>query len=281
LGSLPEGDREKMPLKTTKPSRPPKQVVGMAQIALVMGRKKENVAAMKRALNVAHQAGCQLLIFPECCFAGWLSPAATRAAETLSGPTLTEFRQLARARGMEVVLGFEERVKSGVFNSAAWFDTRGEIVLTHRKINELELAQSIYQTGTSLSAGTGKHQGGGLLICADSWVPDLTRSLQLMGATSIYSPCAWAVDPGGELQNIRWIEKQFKRNTKDSSISCFCANSVGVVSEGPWKGKILQGNSLVVQAGKVLFRGSATPELSCFLRQGQSIKLLQTIPLPG
>jgi predicted amidohydrolase len=80
-------------------------------------------------------------------------------------------------------------------------------------------------------------------------VPHITESLYLMGAEIIFSPCAWAIEPGGEARNIRWIGNIYRQRTRGKRLYIVSANGVGRVTQGPWRGKILQGNSLVFGPG--------------------------------
>jgi len=93
-------------------------------------------------------------------------------------------------------------------------------------------------------------------ICADSWNPVITDALVAMGARVILSPSAWAVDPGGEATNIAWIQETYRQRTAGRDLTILSPNGVGAVTEGPWKGRILQGNSLVTGPnGEPLLKG--------------------------
>ena len=50
--------------------------VGIAQLPVVMGDKKANVRTILEYLGEAAKADCDVAVFPECSFAGWLSPGA-------------------------------------------------------------------------------------------------------------------------------------------------------------------------------------------------------------
>jgi predicted amidohydrolase len=77
-----------------------------------------------------------------------------------------------------------------------------------------------------------------------------------MGARLIFSPSAWAVEPGGETTNLQWITETYRQRIGGRDLVIAAPNGVGRVTEGPWKGKILQGNSLVVgPGGSVLAEG--------------------------
>jgi predicted amidohydrolase len=220
--------------------------VGIAQPAVAMGDKAANVAALLDAVAQAGRARCDAVVLPECGLAGWLSTSAARAAEPIPGPFTRKLAGLARRWKMPIAAGLEERADGKVYNSAVLIDARGRLRLHHRKINELDLGLKTYARGDRLGVADVDGLKIGLDICADSWTPAVTDALFLMGARVILSPCAWAVEPGGEETNIAWIEGAYRERTKGRELWVAASNGVGPVTQGPWKGRILQGNSLVM-----------------------------------
>ena len=230
--------------------------VGIAQIPVRMGDKKANLATVLEYAEEAARERCDVVVFPECCGAGWCSPGARSAAETIPGPLTGTLGRLARHHGMAVVIGMEEREGDLIFNSAVLIGRRGEIRLRHRKINELDVGLRYYARGRSLAVDDFEGRPLGLVICADSWVPSIVDALHLMGARLILSPCAWAVRPGGEARNIAKIRRWYAARTGGKDLVIVSANGVGRVTQGPWRGKVLQGDSLVTgPGGRALLQG--------------------------
>jgi predicted amidohydrolase len=219
--------------------------VGIGQIPVVMGHKKSNVEELFRTVDEAAGAGCDVVVLPECSLAGWLSPSARSAAEGVPGPLTRRLARAAKKHRLAIVAGFEEREGSRIYNSAVFLDRRGEILSRHRKINELEIGLEVYSRGTSLTVFPFEGRAAALSICADSWTPTVTDALYMLGARLIFSPCAWAVEPGGEATNIAWIRETYRQRAAGRELHIVSANGVGPVTEGPWKGRLLQGNSLV------------------------------------
>jgi predicted amidohydrolase len=219
--------------------------VGVGQVRVAMGDKKANVAELLRAVDEAARAGCDLVVLPECSLAGWLSSSARGAAEPIPGPMTRRLGEAARRHRMAIVAGLEERGDGRVFNSAVFIDRRGEILSRHRKVHELEIGLKVYARGTSLNAFAFEGRTAALSICADSWTPVVTDALHELGARLILSPCAWAVEPGGEATNLAWIRETYRQRAAGRRLTIVSANGVGTVTEGPWKGRVLQGNSLV------------------------------------
>ena len=226
--------------------KPPLRIA-LGQTAIRMGDKRANCAALLGAVDDAAAAGCDAVVLPECGLAGWVSSRARELAEPIPGPFTHRLQDAAREHRLAIVAGVEELEEGRVFNSAVFIDDHGELRERHRKINELELARSVYSPGKSLNLFEWRAHQVGLLICADCWRPELVDALHAMGADLILSPCAWAVEPGGESTNLAWILETYRQRIGQRDLVIVAANGVGEVSDGPWKGRRLQGNSLVVR----------------------------------
>jgi predicted amidohydrolase len=196
------------------------------------------------------------VVFPECSLVGWLSPSARSAAEVIPGALTQKIRELSKRHKLAVVVGLEEREGGRVYNSAVMLDRDGEILARHRKINELEIGLEVYSRGGSLNVFEFEGRTCAVDICADSWNPVITDALYEMGARVIFSPSAWAVEPGGEATNIAWIRETYRQRAAGRDLFIVSPNGVGAVTEGPWKGRLLQGNSLVTGPnGEALLKG--------------------------
>jgi hypothetical protein len=138
---------------------------------------------------------------PEALDCGWAHPSARElAGEIPHGDACRQLRALAKRHGVFVSAGLAERearsTKPGTrfFNSAVLIDPHGEVILHHRKINELDFARELYSTGDRLGVVETPWGRAGLMICADAFAPGqvISRTLAHMGAWFILSPCAWA-----------------------------------------------------------------------------------------
>ena len=69
------------------------------------------------------------------------------------GPTCVAFREAAARAGVLVCAGLVERAGEHVFNAAVLIDADGRVVLHHRKLNELDIAQDLYARGDRLGSG--------------------------------------------------------------------------------------------------------------------------------
>ena len=238
--------------------------IGLGQVSLKMGDKTANRVTLSEAIVDAAKQGCDLVVLPECGLAGWLSATAREAAEPIDGPFCDELRKLAQQHEIAIVAGFEECEGDRIYNSAVFLDEHGEVRTRHRKINELSIAKELYQTGASLEVIDWRGHAVGLLICADCWIPEFVDALHAMGANLILSPCAWAVQRGGEETNLAWIIDIYRQRIGTGDLTIAAANSVGEVTEGPWIGRILQGNSLAIGHTEIVRGATSQAELITF-----------------
>jgi predicted amidohydrolase len=169
--------------------------------------------------------------------------------------------EAARKAGVYVVAGLAERSGDAIYNASVLLSPDGEILLRHRKINELEIALSLYTTGAELGVAHTSLGGIGIPICADNFPDSLTlgESLVRMGAQLLLSPCAWAVDAGHD--NSRdpygqlWLDA-YVPLARTYDVTVIGTSNVGRIRSGPWAGRKCIGCSLAVgPGGEVLVRG--------------------------
>jgi predicted amidohydrolase len=207
--------------------------------------------------------GAQAAILPEALDAGWTDESVFEIADAIpAGPTFQLLAKAASENRVYVTAGISERAEGKIYNSAVLISPEGELLLLHRKINELNFARKTYSTGDRLQVCDTALGRVGIMICADAFAEGqaLSRSLCLMGAELIFSPCAWAVpaghnnqtDPYGQL----WLD-HYCPVAKQHGTWIFGVSNVGPITSGPWSGRKCIGNSLAIDAaGKEAARGS-------------------------
>jgi predicted amidohydrolase len=159
-----------------------------------------------------------------------------------------------------------ERSGSQIFNAAILVAPNGELLLHHRKLNELEIAHEHYAQGDRLAVARTPLATFGLMICADAFAPRqiVSRTLGLMGADVILSPCAWAV-PADHNQSVEpygqlWLDN-YQPVAREFRLWIAGASNVGPLTAGPWTGRNCIGCSLVVGPnGDIAATGSYGPE---------------------
>lgn len=216
----------------------------------------EPVANLERALSLigtAKRNAADLILLPEVLDCGWCDESAREYAEALPGGTrLAKLTHAAAAHKVHLCAGLTERESEKIYNSAVLISPTGDLLLKHRKVNELAIAKEIYSTGKSAQAVCPTELGNiGMMICADGFFVGeaLTRSLATRGAELIISPCAWAVrpehnqeeEPYGDL----WRDV-YGRVAKEHHLWIAGTSNVGEIRHGAWAGHPCVGCSMLV-----------------------------------
>jgi len=236
--------------------------LSLIQMRVDGGSRTKNLERAVRLVGEAVAAGGQVLLLPEAMDLGWTDPSGRTEAETIpDGATCLFLRELAREHRVHLCAGLTERDGDMVYNAAILISPEGRVLIHHRKLNELQIAHDCYGQGDRLAVATTSFGTIGVMICADAFVRGqvVARTLGLMGADMILSPCAWAVladhdnqrDPYGKL----WLDN-YCPVARDFSIWIAGCSNVGPITGGPWQGRNCIGCSLVVgPAGEAIVTG--------------------------
>ncbi|MDD2762854.1 MAG: carbon-nitrogen hydrolase family protein [Opitutaceae bacterium] len=226
--------------------------LALAQMLVAGGEMDANLQRAVRLIAAAAEGAAQVVLLPEALDLGWTSPSGRKLAEPIpEGRVCQTLRAAARRHGVYVCAGLTERAGELVFNAAVLIAPAGEVLLHHRKLNELEIGHDVYDQGDRLAVAHTPLATFGLMICADGYVRGqfVTRTLGLMGADVILSPSAWAVPPGHD--NVKepygagWREN-YGVVAKDFRLWIAGCSNVGRIKGGPWDGHSCIGCSLVV-----------------------------------
>lgn len=226
--------------------------LAMAQMRVDGGAKTANLARAADRIAAAAAGGADIVLLPEVLDLGWTHGSArTLAAEVPDGDACRTLADAARAGGVYVCAGLVERDGERVYNSAVLLGPGGDLLLRHRKLNELDIAHDCYDQGDRLGVCHTPLGTLGVLICADAFADRycLSRALGYMGADIILSPSAWAVPP--EYDNdarpygAEWRDA-YRAVARDFSLWFAGVSNVGTVDDGPWRGWSCIGCSLLV-----------------------------------
>ncbi|MBL9131997.1 MAG: carbon-nitrogen hydrolase family protein [Verrucomicrobiaceae bacterium] len=236
--------------------------LALAQMPVIGGESAANVARAVEHIAQAARDGAAFVLLPEALDCGWChSSALSDAGGIPDGDACLKLREAAKAHRVHVCAGLVERAGDLLFNSAVLISPEGDVLLHHRKINELAMAHHLYACGDRIGVAHTPLGTIGIMICADGFAPDLavSRSLGLMGAQIILSPCAWAVPPDHdhvqEPYGRLWLDS-YGPVAKEFDIWIAGASNVGLITEGEWSGHKCIGCSLVVNPeGKPALRG--------------------------
>jgi len=235
--------------------------LGMGQTLVEGGCPDANLDRAVTAIRRAADLGCRVVVLPECLDIGWTHPSARELAQPIPGPHFDRLAEAAKQAGVFVAAGLVERSGSRLFNAAVLIGPAVELLLHHRKINELDIALDLYSIGDRIGVADTELGTFGLNICADNFADSLAIShVQCrMGAQVILSPSAWAVDadhdndrePYGKLWRDSYTEM-----TRLYDVTIVGVSNVGWITGGPWAGRKCIGCSLAVgPGGTVLARG--------------------------
>ncbi len=226
--------------------------LGLAQILVEGGAQEANLRRAEEAIRELVTKGADLVLLPEAMNLGWTHPSCHTLAEAIpDGITCRHLSRLAAELELYITTGLIEEDASAIYNSAVLIDPAGDIILRHRKINELDIALDCYTPGTSIQVANTPLGRIGLMICADGFADQLaiSRSLAQMGAEIILSPCAWAVAP--EFNQLAtpygqiWLDS-YAPVCRESNLWIAGCSNVGPIEAGPWRDHRCIGNSFVI-----------------------------------
>ena len=229
--------------------------LAMAQMLVEGGELEKNLNRAAQRIEEASKNGADIILLPEAMDLGWThSSALTKAKEIPGGLTFKVLADAARENKIYVCTGIIERDGDNIYNSAVLINRNGELLLKHRKINELDIAHDLYNLGDRINVCETEFGRIGVLICADASSKDyiLPRSMGYLGADLILLPSAWAVPPDYDNEKESYggmWEKAFKSVSKEFNLNIAAVSNVGVIVDGPWKNWDCIGNSMFVKNG--------------------------------
>jgi len=246
--------------------------LAMVQMRVDGGLKDQNLARAEARIAEAARHGAQVILLPEALTLGWTHPSSRVAAEPIpEGDACRRLGDWAKQYHVYVCAGLVEACHKNVFNSAVLLGSDGELLLHHRKINELAIGHPFYDLGDRLAVIKTPLAVFGVMICADAFARDqvISRSLALMGADVILSPCAWAVpaehDNAREPYGKLWLDN-YSPVARDFRLWIAGASNVGPINAGPWAGRHCIGCSLLVDPdGKQAVMGPYGPQAETIL----------------
>lgn len=235
--------------------------LGMGQLLVEGGKLDENLERARTMVRRAAEAGCQIVVLPECLDLGWTDPSARECAAPIPGRQSDALCRAARESRIHVVGGITERDGARIYNAALLISGDGEILFKHRKINILGIAQDLYSIGDRLGVAETALGTLGLTICADNFPTSLvfSHSLARMGAQLIVSPSAWAVDAdhdnGKDPYGGMWKDA-YTTIARLYDVTVVGVSNVGWMTGGPWQGRKCIGCSMAVGPSGVIAQAS-------------------------
>jgi predicted amidohydrolase len=229
--------------------------MAMAQMMVEAGKLDANLDRATERIGEAANKGAKIILLPEVMDLGWTDPSAKiMAYEIPDGKTCRRLRDAAVKNNIYVCAGIVEKNKDNIYNAAVIIDPSGKVILTHRKLNELDIAHELYDQGDKLNVVHTPLGTLGLYICADATAKGnvLSYSLGYMGADIILSPSAWAVPPDYDNNATPYGDtwkKVYQPVSKMFDLWVVGVSNVGKIEAGPWKNWNCIGSSLVYAPG--------------------------------
>jgi NAD+ synthetase len=245
--------------------RPPLRVA-LVQFKPRKAEVRANIEAV-RALVAEHAAKVDLVVFPEACLSGYFLEGGVAEA-ALSADRLSELLGPPPPDAPDVALGFYERWRRRLYNSAAYLTPEGgawSVRHLHRKMflptyGIFDEARFV-EAGTEVRAFDTRFGRMGLLVCEDLW-HSLPASILALGGAELLlvvsaSP-ARGFGSGGNSRpaNLDRWERLAVHHAQEHGIFVAVAQLAG--SEG---GKLFPGGSIAVGPdGRVLAEGPLLDE---------------------
>jgi predicted amidohydrolase len=170
--------------------------------------KEANFAKLERYARQAAAQGAQVVAAPEGFLEGYVgnqghSPGLDRAkyfaiGEEIDGPLMKRVSGLARELKVYLLVGYAERRKDRMYNSAAIFSPDGTVAGHYSKSHTAD-DEPFNTKGTEFPVFPTPFGRWGTLICYDRQLPETSRTLALRGAQLILIP-AWG--GYGEMNDI-------------------------------------------------------------------------------
>ncbi|WP_198668931.1 nitrilase family protein [Homoserinimonas sp. OAct 916] len=216
-----------------------KTTVACCQLALAVGDIAGNRAKARAAIIEAADVGAKVIVLPELCNTGYMFTDLDElrpAAETVDGPTVTEWAELARERDLIIVGGFVEAGDDGnVYNAAVAVDASG-VLAKYRKAHLWNFEKNKFTPGSETPPVVDTAVGRiGIAICYDLEFPEWMRLLALAGTQLLCSPVNWPEYPRPDGERPSEIVK-VQANATSNRMFIAAADRVGTERGQDWVG---------------------------------------------
>jgi N-carbamoylputrescine amidase len=236
-----------------------------------------NIEKLKQNIRKAASSGAELIVLQELhnglYFCQIEDPSYFDLAESIPGPSTTEFGALAKELGVVLVLSLFERAMAGLyFNTAVVIEKDGSIAGKYRKMHipdDPAYYEKFYFTQGDLGFQPIETSVGrlGVMVCWDQWYPEGARLMALAGADILIYPTAIGYEStDSEEEKMRqrnaWITVQ-RGHAVANGLHVVAVNRTGYEPDpsGVTGGIEFWGNSFVVgPQGEFLYESPISDE---------------------
>ncbi len=200
--------------------------IALLHLAPIPGDLTRNRRLVEKAVTAAARLGATWVITPELIVTGYTfaDSIGTKWIEPQPDSWMTRISRLAAQLRVTLFLSCPEQDRKSLklYNSLFAIMANGTITGAHRKINTLRVGSEAWSTpGTqAVAIPVPPFTRVGMLICADAYTPEISKSLQNQGAQLLVSASAWA--PGLHGPNGEW-----ERCTLDTGLPLIVCNRTG------------------------------------------------------
>jgi len=228
--------------------------VAMCQIFSLDGDRRGNFTRIENAISQAKDAGAEIICFPEAVILGWVNNDAYKRAYPIPGRDSDRLCELSKNYQIYLCVGLAEKEGANLYDSVILIDDKGRILLKHRKINILtELMTPPYTPGNSVNAIETRFGKIGLLICADTHEDEILKRMAALKPNLLLVPYGYAAAEDEWPGHGKELENVVKNTAKITRSPVVGTNLVGVITKGPWKGRVYGGHSVAVErTGKTI-----------------------------
>lgn len=190
------------------------------------GDLAHNSELIDGAVRHAAALGATWIVTPELCLSGYLFTNKLGADWIGTHPDewTSHFCRLAAELGVTLFLGHQERDAEDaqrLYNSVFVIGPNGAILGTHRKVNVVDHCEPWATHGRNPLPVQVGPIAVGVLICADSWTPDVARDLRSRGAQLLISSAEWPPRPHGP-------EGCWESRSRETGLPLFVCNRSGM-----------------------------------------------------
>jgi len=200
--------------------------------ARLMNEAPATLASIDTAIARAAHMRVQLLVLPECAYPAYLlgSVESYRAGDHLTGEQYVEWLGERAARfGLHIVSGFVEDSTAALYNAAVLIDHRGREVGRSRKRFLWNADHDWFSPGGEIRAFDTALGRIGIMICAETRMPEILATLVADGAELIALPTCWinhAREPG-QFYSPQ-VEYLIEARAREFGVPFACADKAGL-----------------------------------------------------
>lgn len=175
--------------------------LALAQSSPVLGDKEASLNIALRDIKKANQAGAKVVVFPEMFLTGYMvldgkdTSTVFDLAEGVDGPAIKKLKEWAKKYKIYIVMGMplKSNVLRGVIYNAAVFVGPEGLIGIHRKVglptgpffNTWFYEGNYCKSGERIDVFKTELGRIGIMICYESWWPEIPRILAIKGADLI------------------------------------------------------------------------------------------------